>query len=917
MPLLRRRQPAPSTEDVAKAVVAELTKSGIMGALPSGANTSSAVEQVAHLLAENGQATPGGVKAYFEQMPWTDPNVAFGPGKPIGPAAIDPLLPQTGRTPPRTYEYPVAVNLQLGQTRHLPFQILRKGAEVDIVRRCIEIRKSDIIALEWDITLSDQAIRRTMLATGERNRAKAAQSMASVVEPQIEALKAFWEKPDRMNNLTFSQWLNAALEEVLVTDALTVYPHPSLGRSPVPGLMTDTHSLRIIDGTTIKPLLDHLGNIPQAPQPAYQQVMYGFPRGEYTYDPDARGELMTDQITYRPRNRRVNSPYGLPPVEQALALIDLWLKREEWLRAEYGVGTNPNTWLKTMNGAETAQWTPQQRRDYEQAMNADLSGQTDERHMLKILPPGLEPAEMAEFAEKYKSDYDDMLALRVASYFDVMGTQLNITPKSGLGGAGHQEGESDKSESQARRPTVQFLVDLLNDLSRSYLGASDDLTFKFSSTDDDDLLEVAQAHQFEVFSGFKTLNDLMAEIGRPLYTFPEADMPFIAGRGVPMTFLEGSSTRPEAGPGNPAPEDPDGLTDKPGAELSTTQLVHGSPSDKPTAPAGAPGTAKPSAATANLNDDAVGKAAEAAAYRKFIAKGPRSREFVWAHHDPDEAKAVMADLGKALAPEWPGRKFDEAIVQHYAGPLGEAIAKSLTGVDETVRRYAVHAPALVKSASPEDIAAAQQAIQTGVTVDPAQIIDVLQQVYGDSYLTGSQAAVEATEGAGGTATIESSVADLAANVDWSTWKPGWDAAATKDASGGLRTMLDQAEITVKGITDTNLDRIGEALAQALARGDSVDTITQAIGDMVGGENDQRAEMIARTEVSRAMGQATADTYRQNGIAEVDLLVMDPCPICEAIADDNPHPIADVAEIAPPRHPNCRCALGPVIHTGGD
>lgn len=124
-------------------------------------------------------------------------------------------------------------------------------------------------------------------------------------------------------------------------------------------------------------------------------------------------------------------------------------------------------------------------------------------------------------------------------------------------------------------------------------------------------------------------------------------------------------------------------------------------------------------------------------------------------------------------------------------------------------------------------------------------------------------------------------------------------------------MLDQAEITVKGITDTNLDRIGQALANGIARGDSVDTIAQAIGDMVGGETNQRAEMIARTEVSRAMAQATVDTYTQNGIEEVDLLVMDPCPECELIAEDNPHPLADAPKV--PIHPNCRCALGPVIH----
>ena len=51
------------------------------------------------------------------------------------------------------------MNLQVTQTRLLPFGVLRDVSErVDVIRRCIEVRKSQMLALDWDITLSKQAM---------------------------------------------------------------------------------------------------------------------------------------------------------------------------------------------------------------------------------------------------------------------------------------------------------------------------------------------------------------------------------------------------------------------------------------------------------------------------------------------------------------------------------------------------------------------------------------------------------------------------------------------------------------------------------------------------------------------------------------------------------------------------------------
>lgn len=878
MPPFWRRSPEPSASNLDAIVTAAVTK-----ALDThGAKVTDGRGAMAALNQPN-----RGLAGYFEAMPWTEPDVAFGPGQRIVPSAIDPLNAQ-GRTEPRTYEYPISWNLNIGNQRLCPFSILHRASEVDLVRRCIEIRKADIVGLDWDITLSDNAIRQAMDATGERNRAKASVAVRAKFEDQIVALKDFWAKPDRLNNLTFSQWLNALLEEVLVTDALSIYPHPTKGGPLLPGLNSTTHSLRIIDGSTIKPLFDHLGNLPQAPQPAYQQIMYGFPRGEYTYDPKARGELTHDTLMYRPRNRRVRSPYGLPPTEQALAFIDLWLKRQEWLRAEYGVGANPNTWLKPI--ANNENWSPQQRRQFEKAINDDMSGQTEERHLLHVLPPDLEPVQMTEFAEKYQSTWDDTLALRIASFFDVMGTQLNITPKGGLGGKGHQEGEDAKSEYMARQPTVSYLTDLLNDLNQQYMGAPPELTFVFRSDDEDDIAEVTASRQTELFSGQMTLNDIMAEAGRPLFEFAEADMPFVLAPGAPLTFLEGSSVKPDPpvvvpfGAPAPAPTDPPKPAPKP-TDPPT-------PKDAPTVPA---------------VGSTVEKTAEVAAFKRFSAK-PHRREFIWKHHTPDEAKSVEADLKKAPA-RLPGEEFRSELEQHYAGRIAKVLKDSADGIEETIARVEIHRD---KASNPSDLAAsqaAQSAVNAGVTIDRAQLLSIVREMYADGYLAGSHVALDQV---GSGATLSGTIAGHEDSIDWDNWKPGYADAAVKDADGGLADLLRSADITVRGITDSSMTRLGNALAAGLASGMDVRSIAASLTDILG--DSARAGTIAVTETARAMTQASLDTYKNNGVDQWDWLLSEgACEACEDEASENPH---DINDDAPPEHPNCRCAIAPIVVIAG-
>jgi len=490
---------------------------------------------------------------------------------------------------------------------------------------------------------------------------------------------------------------------------------------------------------------------------------------------------------------------------------------------------------------------------------------------------------MASFAEKYKQDFDDLLALRIAAFFDVLGTQINITPKGGLGGKGHQEGEAAKAEVQARQPTVNFLVDLLNDINVQFLGAPPELTFVFRSEDEDDIGEVTTSRGTALTTGQKTLNDVMAESGAPLYEFAEADMPFIVVQGEGLVFLEGASVKPVP------PPSPFGVQAPPGGPSAPGDVQP--PPNPPSAPSKAPPDV----------DQKAEKAAELTAYRKFVAKGPRSREFVWAHHEPDEVKAVTADHPKA-GPRLPGEDFRERLEQFYRTQLQQALADAVKGLDETIRRVASHRD---KDASAADVQAAQQAIASGVTIDRDALLAVIREVYGDGYLAGSYVAGQQL---GGGATLTSTLAAFSDKIDWDAWEPGWGEAAAKVSGGGLGQLLEQAEITLRGVTDSMMTRLGNGLAGGIDRGDSVEAIGRALRDVVG--DPLRADTIAVTETARAMTAATFDTYQANDIAQWNLLIEDDaCPVCEDIENDNPH---DMGDDGPPYHPNCRCAASPVV-----
>ena len=207
---------------------------------------------------------------------------------------------------------------------------------------------------------------------------------------------------------------------------------------------------------------------------------------------------------------------------------------------------------------------------------------------------------------------------------------------------------------------------------------------------------------------------------------------------------------------------------------------------------------------------------------------------------------------------------------------------------------------------------AQAAIEalTASKSNTAALETVFRDLYGDGILQGAYDAAVASS-ASIVSSLAGTVEDFPASY-WDKWEPGHGPAAALVADGGMKDMLDQADLTIQGLADTSIERIGNAIADGLAKGDSYEATAKVIRDVV--EDPTRADTIANTEYARAMTTAALDTYAEAGVEQKRWEAeSDACPECEENAAEGDIPLdEEFANGDVPVHPNCRCAIAPVV-----
>jgi SPP1 gp7 family putative phage head morphogenesis protein len=827
--------------------------------LPAGATTQSEQQIVALSQGSGTTANPLPREPELATTP-------FPPAMPLIPSLINRPR-DDGRADPRKYEFPVAWNIQITEQRDIPFRVLREVADMaDIVRKCIEVNKAIISGMDWDITINEDAVTRVMAENGLGSTA-AAKLVREKYAAEITAAKDFWRMPDRMNGMSFQEWLMMALEEVLVVDALSIYPNKTLDNK-------NLHSLEILDGTTIKPLLNAHGSRPIPPHPAFQQILWGFPRGEFTASADADGEFTADDLIYVPRNRRSFTPYGFSPVERALPLVDLYMKRLQWFRTEFTDGVIPD--LAVMTDIEFGT-NPQLITAYEQVMNDQLAGNLEQRRRARLFPKGFKPEALLQADSKYSDVFDNFLIKSICGHFGVLPTQIGFTPQSGLGGKGHQDGEASSAEAIGIKPLVAWVEDLLNQLSHRFLGMPRDLAFVFSESTAEDEMAQATRRQTELFSGQKTWNEIRSEAGQPLFTFPEADSPLIVqgGQIVPLaaTFEAVSFQADEQDQGT--------IDDNPDMEAGKAELETFIKWAK---------TTKPRDFQFTHIDDDLAEVLNRLAKEDTKA----ARDYAWHLHKAGGVRPKVR-AGEPFPKNHPARARAEQLVRIYKKKFA-----SLGNVDTSKVADAW----LASSHSDPMLFLREQNIKPF----KADAVKMLTNLYWEAGWMGKQSGQVLVARA-----RKRVKADNLENADWAGWIPGNPAKAEKllgeeGTGAGLQQILDRAGVTISGITDTRLQMMGRVLANASKNGLGVKETAKALSDVV--DDPFRAEMIAATEMSRANTAAQLDSYRENGASMVDWQTADDnaCEECKAQEEGSPYPINAAPE--PPEHPYCGCQLIP-------
>lgn len=292
----------------------------------------------------------------------------FGPQEPMSAQAPDDVKG-------RAMDYPAGVNLSYrprSETQersdllgHDPFGTLRRAADpaqggLDLLRLAVETRKDQMEAQRWAIRGKD----------GKDGGQRAKDLMAAL------------RRPDLVD--AFNVWARQIWEDMLVTDTACVYLRPMPEGFRIPEIM---------DGTTLKRLVDQTGRTPLPPQPAFQQILKGMPASDLTLD----------EVIYAPRNKRSYRFYGLSPVEQVVNFVVLALKRQQHLTAYYTDGNVP----EHMVGVPP-EWNPDQIQAAQDWMDGLMSNNLQARRKVLFVPGGMAPLPLKD--PKLQDPLDEWLA---------------------------------------------------------------------------------------------------------------------------------------------------------------------------------------------------------------------------------------------------------------------------------------------------------------------------------------------------------------------------------------------------------------------------------------------------------------------------------------------------------------------------
>ena len=447
---------------------------------------------------------------------------------PIVKSTIDELKkadthPQVTEVPTQMqigYQYSGGAKRKYGGL--VDFDSLRTFSVVyDVARVCINHRKRQINNLEWTIVPKDDK-------ADPKKFAK-----------RIEMLTEFFEEP--IKGMEFKEWLDRIIEDLLVLDAVVLWKDRTYGGN--------TLGLLPVDGSTIRLKVELDGTTPEAPEIAYQQIIYGQLHGEYT----------TDEMYYKIMNPRTNTPYGLSPLECLVISVDAALRSQMANSSLLSEGTVPEGFLSM---PET--WTNDQIKDFQMWFDTLLAGNASQSSRIKVIPGGKGigyiPTKKAD--EMRYFEFEKWLLLKTCAMFDVQPSDIGFIDGMGVN---NQETQENLGNQRGLVPMANFLKQFFTRIISKDFGMSD-LMFEWKGLQVVDTTFEMERSKLMIEHGAMTINEMRVDQGMEPLEHASADMPMIYATGGPQALsvldkdTEQALLPPEQREAQPAPVkvNPDG-----------------------------------------------------------------------------------------------------------------------------------------------------------------------------------------------------------------------------------------------------------------------------------------------------------------------------------------------------------------------
>lgn len=802
----------------------------------------------------------------------------------------------------RQYDYSQGFNLlarpRQEESGNPSFQQLRNLADnYDLLRLVIETRKDQLVGLNWNIIGRDD--------DGEGVKKD---------DPRIKELEKFFRRPDGL--MRWDEWLRVVVEDMLVIDAATVYPRKTKGST--------VHSLEIVDGATIKLLINEDGRTPLAPEPAYAQIIKGLQAAHYT----------TDELIYKPRNRRSWKHYGLSPVEQIIMTVNIALRRQVSQLQYYTEGNVPEALA-----ACPPEWGPEQVKEM-QVIWDQLIGQMDQKRHMRFVPGGIDVKFTRE--PTLKDTFDEWLA-RIVCYAFSVSPQALIQMMN----RATAETAAETAALEGLAPLQRWVKGLIDDIIEFHFGY-DDLVFAW-----DDGKELDPKTQMEINTGYLTAGVIDAEevrkdIGREPRNQPSAN-PATPSGAAPVP----SSAPLSAEAGQPPVDGTAGAVAAAGAAPEPQLGPDGQPVPPQLGPDGQPlPTPVPGAAGGGAKvADAAMNGTQVSSLLEIVAQ-------VASKDLPEEtAKATIMAAFPSIPEETidamlvPLRNFEPPKPEPLLGPDGQPIAPG--AATAPVDNDDGNAPSADAKPSPDD--SKKPALAKAHTHGKAKLTAQQRKVMTDALR-------KALESLG--ASVASQIENLREDVTKSLAKVKDKDAKTKRILAKLDmsfeeiedTLLSSLEIVstsaaatalkstgVKGKDPLNLANTRAEKWAANHAAELVKDLESSTREMLRGSillaeqegwsneqlarelrdnyafSKQRAETVARTELKAADSEGAIAGWRASGLTMKKEWLRSAndadCEVCEANEQQGPIDLDDSfdsGDDTSPAHPNCECVVVSVI-----